>query len=305
MKKSILSILFLAVVSLNVFAQEADSIQLEIDNIEAALNYETGVIELESGNATITIPEGFRFLDKEQGQYVLSDLWGNPFDDEILGLLVPADRGVLADDSWVFSISFDEMGYVEDDDAADIDYDDLLEEQQEEFRESNEARIEQGYGSIELIGWASDPFYDQDKKILHWAKELKFGDDETNTLNYDMRVLGRKGIFMLQAVANMSELPDVKNSIDKVLRSVEFKEGHRYSDFLPDVDNVAAWTIGGLVAGKLLAKAGILVLILKFWKILAIAVVGGIAAFKKFILKKEDDDDDVADEPVDDTKSIE
>ena len=42
-----------------------------------------------------------------------------------------------------------------------------------------------------------------------------------------------------------------------------------YSEFNPDIDTVAAYGIGGLIAGKVLAKAGVLaaglVLLKKFW----------------------------------------
>jgi uncharacterized membrane-anchored protein len=278
-------------VSLSSRSQEMDSTQLQIEAIEKSLKYETGTIALGAGNAKLTVPEGFRFLDKKQSMYVLSDLWGNPADSAVLGMLVPQDKGVLGASSWVFAISFDEIGYVEDDDAEDIDYDELLVEQQKETREANPERIAQGYGAIDFIGWASAPYYDKDKKILHWAKELQFGDDSTvRTLNYNLRVLGRKGIFVLNAVASMNELPEVKSNIDKVIGSVTFDDGFKYSDFSPDVDNVAAWTIGGLVAGKVLAKAGFFAILLKFWKIIAIGIasVGSIAW--KFIRGKKDEE---------------
>lgn len=291
MKKTILTILTTLFISYNNFAQEVDSTQLRINEIEQSLIYKTGIIELESGNATLKVPDGFRYLDKTQSIYVLTDLWGNPADSSILGMLVPENRGVLETNSWVFTISFDEIGYVKDDDADDIDYDDLLTEQQKEFKEVNPERIKLGYQPIEFIGWASSPYYDKNKKILHWAKELKFGQDSFNTLNYNLRVLGRKGIFMLNAVASMSELPEVKSNIDKVIGSVEFKDGHKYSDFLPDVDNVAAWTIGGLVAGKILTKVGFFVLLAKFWKLIALAIAGaGGGIWKYFKGRKKNDE---------------
>jgi len=291
MKKSVLTILTTLSFFYNNFAQEIDSTKFRIDEIEKSLIYKTGIIELESGNATINVPNGFRFLDKKQSLYVLSDLWGNPADNTILGILVPENRGILATDSWVFTISFDEMGYVKDDDADHIDYDDLLKEQQKECKEVNPERIKEGFQPIEFIGWASSPYYDKNKKILHWAKELKFGQDSVNTLNYNLRVLGRKGIFMLNAIATMSELPEVKSNIDKVIGSVEFKDGHKYSDFKPGVDNVAAWTIGGLVAGKVLAKVGFFALLAKFWKLIVLAIAslgGGIWKYFKG-LKKNDE----------------
>jgi uncharacterized membrane-anchored protein len=290
MKSAVFSILITLFVYYNSFAQKADSTELRIKEIEQSLIYKKGVIELESGNATLAVPKGLRYLSKAQSIYVLTDLWGNPADSSILGMLVPENRGVLDSNSWVFTISFDEMGYVKDDDADDIDYDDLLEEQQKEFKEANPDRIKEGYQAIEFIGWASSPHYDQDKKILHWAKELKFGQDSLNTLNYNLRVLGRKGVFMLNAVASMSELPEVKSNIDKVIGSVKFKDGHQYADFLPDVDNVAAWTIGGLVAGKVLAKVGFFLLLAKFWKLIALAITGvGSGIWKYFKRRKKDD----------------
>jgi uncharacterized membrane-anchored protein len=286
MKKTLLLILTTLLISFNNYGQEVDSTQLKIDAIEKSLHYKTGTIELESGNAKLTVPEGFRYLDKAQSLYILTDLWGNPADSSILGMLVPANKGVLATDSWVFTISYDEMGYVKDDDAEDIDYDDLLKEQQKEIKEENPERIKQGYQPIEFIGWASHPYYDKDKKILHWAKELKFGADTSHTLNYNLRVLGRKGIFMLNAVASMNDLPAVKSNIDKVIGSVAFNEGSKYADFNPDVDEVAAWSIGGLVAGKILAKAGFFALLLKFWKLIAFAILGAGGTIWKFIQRK-------------------
>jgi len=274
-------------------AQEFDSTQWKINQIEQSIKYQTGKIDLD--NATLTVPAGFQFLDKEQSNFVLTDLWGNPPDSSILGMLVPEGHGILGDSSWAFTVSFDEMGYVKDDDAEDIDYDDLLKEQQKEMKDGNAERIKQGYQPIDFIGWASAPYYDKDKKILHWAKEVKFGSDSTNTLNYNLRMLGRKGIFVLNAVASMNELPQVKASINNVVASVEFKDGHKYADFIPDVDNVAAWTIGGLVAGKILAKTGFFLGLLKFWKVIALAATSGAAALWRTLTGRRKEEETPAD----------
>lgn len=290
MKKLILLVAFVTLYSFALDAQEVDSTQMVIDSIENSLLYETGTIELDEGNAILTVPAGFRYLNPEQANFVLSGLWGNPEDEQILGLLVPENKGVLAEDSWVFTINYDEMGYVDDEDAKDIDYDDLLKDQKVDTKAASEQREQLGYETIELIGWAAKPYYDQNHKVLHWAKELNFGGDSLNTLNYNLRVLGRKGIFLLNAVASMSELPEVEQNIDKVITSVEFAEGSRYSDFDPDIDEVAAWTVGGLVAGKVLAKAGFFALIAKFWKIIALAIAGVGGSIWKFISGKKDEE---------------
>ncbi len=293
MKKTFLTFCLTLFMCFSSFAQMVDSTQLRNSEIEESLVYQTGIIELESGNATLNVPSGFRYLDKIQSMYVLSDLWGNPADSSVMGMLVPENRGVLEPNSWVFTMSFDEMGYVKDDDAEDINYDDLLKEQQQEIKDASQERMKQGYQAIEFVGWASSPFYDKNTKILHWAKELKFGEDSLNTLNYNLRILGRKGIFVINAIASMTELSEVKPNIDKVVSSIEFKEGHRYSDFVPDVDNVAAWTVGGLVAGKVLAKAGFFVLVAKFWKLIALALAGVGTGFWKYFKGRRKEDDEV------------
>lgn len=284
MKKLTLTLIALlaTVLVFKTYAQ-VDSAQMQIDEIENSLKYETGTIELPACKAKLKVPEGFRYLDAKQSQYVLSDLWGNPADNTILGLLVPADRGVLAPNSWVFTISFDEIGYVKDDDAEDIDYDDLLEEMQKETKDANVERQKLGYAPIELVGWASKPYYDKNKKVLHWAKELKFGTDSLGTLNYNLRVLGKDGVIVLNAVATMQELKDVKPNIDKVLTSVQFEKGNTYLDFDPKVDKVAAWTIGGLVAGKVLAKVGLFAFIAKFSKLIILGVIAAAGAVWNFM----------------------
>ncbi|MDJ1503219.1 DUF2167 domain-containing protein [Xanthocytophaga agilis] len=267
--------------------------QAKIDSIENSLKYQHGTIKLEGGIGEVTIPTGFKYLDPKQAEYVLTDLWGNP-KQSTLGLIVPENQGVLGDKAWAFNIQYDEMGYVKDDDADDIDYEELLEEMQNDIVEASKERVAQGYEPIKLVGWANKPFYDEDRKILHWAKEIKFGDEEVNTLNYNVRVLGRKGVLVLNAIGSMQELPVINKNIDKVLNIVQFSDGYKYSDFNPDVDEVAAYTVGGLVAGKVLAKVGILAFVGKFFKIIAVAVIGGVSALWKWLTGRRKDDTELA-----------
>jgi uncharacterized membrane-anchored protein len=273
-------------------AQSQDSLaqyMAALDSLEASFQFQTGSIPIKGGTATITIPTGFKFLDASQAQRVLVELWGNPkSDDQTLGMILPESKRLMGDTGYVFNIQYDEMGFVKDDDAHKINYDDLLGDMQKDIETANEERAKIGYEPVALIGWASKPFYDQDKKILHWAKEIKFGESEFNTLNYNVRVLGRKGVLILNAISDMTSLPDVQKDIPAVLDMVQFNEGFRYADFNSKTDDIAAWTIGGLVAGKILAKAGFFALILKFWKVIALAVAAfGASIWKRMKAKNE------------------
>lgn len=256
---------------------QIDSSQILIDQIERSLYYQTGIIELPKYNAVIQVPEGFRYLNTPQSRYVLSKLWANPEDTTILGLLVPENIGVLDPDVWVFTISFEKIGYVQDRDAENIDYNELLQQLKKETSRDNPEREKLGFQSVELINWASAPFYDKEKKVLHWAKLLRFGQDSVGTLNYNLRILGKDGIFVFNAVSPMSQQNQVEPSIDKVLASIKFDKGSTYFDFNPDKDKVAAWSVRGLVSGKMLAKTGFFTELAKVYTVI-IGVILAMAA---------------------------
>lgn len=263
-----------------------------MDSVNKALKYQTGLVVLDNGIAQLNIPAGFKFLNKEQSKFVISDLWGNPPREDILGMIFPDTDDPFSDSSYAFIVSYDPIGYVKDGDADKINYDDMLKEMQNSEKEENAERIKSGYGAIHFVGWAQKPFYDKNKKVLHWAKELNFGDDESNTLNYEVRILGRKGVLSLNAVASMSELALVDKDIDKVLGMASFTKGNTYAEFDSKIDDVAAWTIGGLVAGKVLAKAGFLALILKNIKLVVLGLIAFGGAAWRFITgrkKKEEE----------------
>jgi uncharacterized membrane-anchored protein len=260
----------------------------EHEEIASKLKFQQGEIKLKDGLATLKAPANFRYLDPDQADTVLVQLWGNPpRGEKTLGMLFPAEISVASPESWGVVITYDEDGYVKDDEAASINYSDLIKEMQEGTREANQERTKQGYEAVELIGWAAPPRYDRAAHKLYWAKELSFGGDPLHTLNYDIRALGRRGVLSLNAVASMSQLQAIEKDMRQVLGFVEFNEGHRYGDYVAGMDKVAAYGIGGLIAGKLAAKAGLFKLLMvfaaKFWKLLAIGAVA-VGAFVKKLL---------------------
>lgn len=230
MKKIALCLFVLFLITSAGYAKKGkDSLQLLLDSrlkfmdsVDGALHWQSNTVSIANGMAKLNLTKDFKYLNPEQSNYVLHDLWGNPPRTDILGMIFPASTGPFNDSSYAFIITFDEAGYVKDNDAEKINYDDMLKEMQKDEVEENKEREKNGYVPIHMVGWASSPFYDKQNKVLHWAKELKFGTDSINTLNYEVRVLGRKGVLSLNAVATMNELPLVKNDIDKVLKIPEF-----------------------------------------------------------------------------------
>ncbi len=257
------------------------------DSLMNALHFSTGKIPVMEGAFSIDVPEGFRFLNKQQSQEVLEHLWGNPRNNSVLGMLFPKDRGPVDSSAWAFIVSYKDIGYVSDKDANEIDYTDLLKQIQKDIEAVNPEREKEGYQPIHLLGWASTPYYDGIKKTLHWAKKVQFGQ-EPPILNYEIRVLGRKGVISLNAVGDLNNLGEIKEHINPIIASLNFESGSKYSDFDPSIDQVAAYTVGGLVAGKVLLSKGFWVVLLKFWKFIAIALVGVGSFFAKFFKRNRE-----------------
>lgn len=246
----------------------------EAQKLADGLHYQQGEVTLSGGLAKIKLPENFRYLNPADTRTVLSRIWGNPDSgSSTLGMLIPTGMSPMNEDAWAVIITYDEDGYVKDNDAAKLDYDKLLKDMKEGTREASKERVKQGYPAIELVGWATPPRYDAAAHKMYWAKELRFADGPETTLNYNIRMLGRRGVLVLNCVAATSQLAEIEQKTPAILSMVDFQEGHRYVDFKPGTDKVATYGLAGLVAGGLLAKAG-------FFKVL----IAGILAAKKLVI---------------------
>jgi uncharacterized membrane-anchored protein len=261
------------------------------EEFEASVKFQQGEIALPNGVATLKVPVGFRYVGPEDAQRILEQAWGNPSGSGTQGMLFPADLSPLAEGGWGVVITYEEDGHVSDDDADGINYDDLLKEMKEGIAASNEERKKQGYESIELVGWAAKPYYDKATKKLHWAKELKFASSAEHTLNYNIRILGRKGVLVLNAVAGMKQLGAIQGRMKEVLAFTDFNQGHAYADFDSKVDKTAAYGLAALVAGGVAAKAGLFAklfaVLLAFKKVVAVGAIAVVAGLAKLFKRKD------------------
>ena len=278
-------------------AKEKDAAEPDEDaalqKLVSSLSYKTGDIPLSSGMAVLHLAEGWRYLGPKDAKSVLVDLWGNPPEAAggTLGLVLPSGQEVTMDESWAIVVSWEEEGYVPDSDADEINYDDLLNQLKESSRAASAQRQKDGYGKFLLTGWALPPRYDKQAKVLHWAKAFDNGSP-VKSLNYDVRVLGRRGVLSMNAVASMNQVKDIESASAGIVKLVEFTAGNRYADYVDGKDKKSDYTlaglvIGGAVAAKVLAKGGLLLLFAKFGKLLIIPFVFVIAWLKRKFSRKE------------------
>ncbi len=273
--------------------------QRKLLSIIVSLKYDTSsMIKLAGNMGTVKLAKGFKFLDAAQADKVVYDLWGNVRSNDasskLLGMIFPENGSPIGDSSWAFLVQYEEIGYVKDGDAAKINYDDLKKDIQKDQEEVNKMNVPLGASAMHFVDWAEKPYYDADKKVLYWAKNIKVDGEEINTLNYDIRVLGRKGIMKLQAVSGLNMLAEVNKYKNQMLEMVSFGDGNKYSDYNSSTDKVAAYTIGGLVAGKVLAKVGIFALLLKNIKLVLLAIAAFGAGIWRFITGRRKKEEEMA-----------
>lgn len=280
--------LALAATPVSLTAQDPVSLQA-IEAVVKDLKPQRGKVSLPAAKATLDLGSKYDFYGPDDARRILVEIWGNPPEaaQGVLGLVMPAGKGPLTD-AWGAVVTFEETGYVSDDDAAEVDYADLMSQMQEGEAAVNEERTASGYPTIDLVGWAQPPSYDQATHSVVWARNLKFADSPANTLNYDVRSLGRSGVLSLNLVSTMPKLEEVRKAAGDFATQASFDQGARYADFDASTDRTAEYGIAGLVAagaGMAAAKKlGMLAILLKFIKPILFGLFVFFVAFGKRIL---------------------
>ncbi len=287
-------VLWLLLSAIQVFGvPDNDARRVELDSLKNRLRYQSGEIKLRDGVASIALNQDFKYLDPAGTETLLTGIWGNPASgSKLLGAIVPSDFDPFNHSAWCVIVDFIEDGYVSDSDAEKTDYTKLLAEMKKETLAANETREKNGYPTMELVGWAETPRYDKDTHKFYWAKEIKFGDSEgDNTLNYNIRILGRKGILVLNVVSGMRDLPQVQRATPEILSMVNFTQGNTYGDYNPSTDKLASYGLAALVAGGIASKTGILkaliAAVIAFKKFFIIGIVAVVSFVKKMFSKKK------------------
>ena len=262
----------------------------ENKQIDAAAKYGPADIALRD-EVVLHLPKGDVFLPQKEAAIVMRRM-GNFTNENFLGLVVPADNN----EHWFVDVSFDNSGYVKDDEGKSIDADALLQKLKDATVEDNKRRRDQGIKEVEVVGWIEKPHYDTASHHLIWSLELRDvgapASAETG-VNYNTYALGRRGYITMDLVTGRSMVDGNKAHVQALLSGLVFKQGSRYGDFNASTDKIAEYGLLALIGGVAVKKLGLLALagvfILKFIKIIAAACLAGLAAFRRFFRRKKDE----------------
>ena len=96
-------------------------------------------------------------------------------------------------------------------------------------------------------------------------------------------------MLIMTFIADMTQKDLIDSKLNTVLALADFDQGSRYEDFDPSIDEVAAYGIGALVAGKIVAKTGLLAGAIIFLKKFGIWILlGGAVLIGKIIKRKRE-----------------
>jgi uncharacterized membrane-anchored protein len=243
------------------------------------LNIITGPAKAQMKNiARIEVPEGFDFIDGD-GTRAMMKTYGEPVSGNELGLLAPTNG------HWSVIFEFSNVGYVKDDDKDKLDADKLLTSIRRGTEAANKERVKAGNSPLEIIGWEQPPHYDETTHNLEWA--VRATSDGQEILNYNTRLLGRKGVMEVVLILDPKELPATLPKFKNLLANYSFQTGESYAEYRPG-DKVAKYGLAALVVGgaavgaaKLGLLAWVAVLFKKAWKLVIIAVAAVASFFKK------------------------
>jgi uncharacterized membrane-anchored protein len=230
-------------------------------------------------SAALSLNENAQYLNKT-GTDQLLKLTGNLPEDN--SYTIAAKNG-----NWFAVYSFDPMGYVKDDEKIDADA--LLKSMRENESAANEERKSQGLPELNITGWAVPPHYDPKTHNLEYGVIL--ASQGSSNVNYHMRMLGRRGVMDAALVTSQQYLQTDLAEFRLANSSFAYNAGEDYASY-KEGDKVSEYGLAALVTGGAAAAAlkggllkGLLAGLAAFWKIIAVAVIAGFAALKRFFGK--------------------
>lgn len=237
--------------------------------------------------AEIEVQEGLLWVDADRTREFL-EMSQNPSSGSEVGMLFSPDDG------WFTLFEWEDCGYVKDDDHGKLDHDAMLKSIGEGIKAGNEERKSRGWEPLRLVGWSPAPHYDTSTRRLEWG--VKVASSDGASVNYNTRVLGRRGVMHVNLVADPKALDGLIPRFHGLLNGYRFKEGGRYDQFTSG-DKIAEYGLAALIVGGAAAAGLKFGILQKFWKLIVVgflAVAGFIGSLFKKLFGRGDAADDAA-----------
>jgi uncharacterized membrane-anchored protein len=220
-------------------------------------------------HAEIDIPQGFVFLP-EKGAKVIMKESGNLVNGKEEGLLIKNGKG------WSVLFEFDDDGYVKDDDKEEaLNAEKMLKAIHDSEPDVNRQLEEAGLPKQHVTGFAMPPKYNEKTNNFEWAIRFTTEGKQTETVNYNTKLLGRRGVMTATLMVDPDQMEAVLPEYQELLAGYRYVKGDTYAEYRQG-DKLATYGFTGLMVGGgalVASKLGL------FGKLFAVLAKGGKAVF--------------------------
>ena len=231
--------------------------------------------------ATVKVPAAHQFTDGD-GARAINEVVGEPPDPQTLGMLLPEEG------DWTIVFSYEDIGYVKEDEQDDLDADAILESIKAGTEEGNKYRVRMGGTPLEVIGWEQKPKYNAQTHRLVWA--LRARSAEGDIINYNSRLLGRGGVMSANLIVDAADLASSLGAYEEILAGFTFVPGQTHAEWKAG-DKIAEYVLTALIVGgglAVAAKTGLLGKLIKPLIIFGAMAAAGIAKFWRSLTGRSD-----------------
>jgi uncharacterized membrane-anchored protein len=251
----------------------------------ASLPWQIGPATAKLGDhASLNVPDGYAFLGPD-GSRKLDEILHNPPGDTATYTLAPKSL------AWIAYFSYEDIGYVKDDEKLDPDA--ILQSYRDGTEEGNRERRARGWSDLNVLGWSAKPEYDTQIKSLAWSILLEDAQTHEHVVNYNTRLLGRRGVMDVVMVTDPSRLATSIHDFKSTLPGFQYAAGESYAEYRAG-DRVAEYGLAALITGGALAvaaKKGLFTVVISAlaaaWKFVLAGFVAMGAWFKNLFKKKQ------------------
>ncbi|HEU4993432.1 MAG TPA: DUF2167 domain-containing protein [Gemmatimonadaceae bacterium] len=228
--------------------------------------------------AEVGVPSYCRFGDAGTSKDFLLATENAPSGKEV-GVILCQTPGADSTSYWFVVFTFDQSGYVKDDEKTTLDPTKILTMIQSGTEAANPERRARGWNELEVLGWERPPYYDSLTHNLTWSTRLREKGATGESINHSVRLLGRRGVMHVDLVADPKDMATAVAAFDSILTEYSYFTGHTYAEWRPG-DKVASYGLTALIATGAGAAAVQLGFFPKIWKF----IIGIFLALKKAVI---------------------
>jgi hypothetical protein len=196
------------------------------------------MIPLGNGALTLNVPTNYAFYPAADARTYLSRIGKRPTNgDEVLGMIAPAGRQVLAADFWASVVTFNRTGWVGKDGAERIST--------PAFKE----QVKQARSPTVLEEMEVAPTFDAATNTLTWSEQYRPVGPLDRNVVHEQRILGREGVIGFTTYGEVTQLAEIKGRAKELAMMANFPAGRGYANIVQTSDKASPFDIPGLITG--------------------------------------------------------